>query len=391
MKNFEMYMPTRVLFGSGQLNNLHKQVMPGKKALILISSGKSARVNGSLKRVEDELKLANIPYVIFDEIEANPLKESVMKGAMYARKENVDFIIALGGGSVLDASKALATMATNCGDLWDYISGGTGKGKKIAINPLPLIAITTTAGTGSEVDQWGVISDLKTNEKIGFGGDDRLFPVLAIVDPQLMLSVPKEFSAYQGFDTLFHSLEVYIGKYSNLATDMITTKAIEKIVKYLPEVIKDGTNLKAREEVAFANTLSGLAMVFGSTTSEHSLEHALSAYHHNLPHGAGLIMISKSYFKHFIDKGVIPERFIELARIFGNKNANKPSDFIIELTKLQEACGVSNLMMSEYGIKESKFQEMAINAKVTMGSLFLADPLELSLSDCINIYKESYK
>lgn len=172
---------------------------------------------------------------------------------------------------------------------------------------------------------------------------------------------------------------------------MITTKAIEKIVKYLPEVIKDGTNLKAREEVAFANTLSGLAMVFGSTTSEHSLEHALSAYHHNLPHGAGLIMISRSYFKHFIDRGAIPERFIELARIFGNKNANKPSDFIIELTKLQEACGVSNLMMSDYGIKESEFEEMAISAKVTMGSLFLADPLELSLSDCINIYKESYK
>lgn len=203
-------MPTRVLFGSGQLNNLHKQVMPGKKALILISNGKSVRVNGSLKRVEDELKLAHIPYVIFDEIEANPLKESVMKGAMYARKENVDFIIALGGGSVLDASKAIATMATNSGDLWDYISEGTGKGKKINVNPLPIVAITTTAGTGSEVDQWGVISDLKTNEKIGFGGDDRLFPVLAIVDPELMLSVPKEFSAYQGFDALFHSLEVIL-------------------------------------------------------------------------------------------------------------------------------------------------------------------------------------
>lgn len=108
--------------------------------------------------------------ILFDKIEANPLKTTVMEGAEYAKSNGCDFIVALGGGSVMDASKAIASMATNDGDLWDYIGGGTGKGLPLKNNPLPIVAITTTAGTGSEVDQWGVISNEETNEKIGFGG-----------------------------------------------------------------------------------------------------------------------------------------------------------------------------------------------------------------------------
>lgn len=133
--------------------------------------------------------------VIFDKVEANPLKTTVMEGAAYAKANGCDLIVALGGGSVMDASKAIAAMATNSGDLWDYINGGTGKGLPLKNKPLPIVAITTTAGTGSEVDQWGVISNDETNEKIGFGGYDSLFPVLSIVDLELMVSVPPKFTA----------------------------------------------------------------------------------------------------------------------------------------------------------------------------------------------------
>ena len=157
--NFMKYSPTRLLFGVGQLNNLREQKLPGKKALVVISNGKSTKENGYLKRCEEELNAAGVENVLFDKVEANPLKSTVMTGAKCARENNCDFVVALGGGSVMDASKAIAAMATNDGDLWDYINGGTGKGQELLNNPLPVVAITTTAGTGSEVDQWGVVTN----------------------------------------------------------------------------------------------------------------------------------------------------------------------------------------------------------------------------------------
>ena len=126
--SFNMYVPTRILFGAGELNNLHTQKMPGKKAMIVISKGKSARTNGYLARAEEQLKLAGIETVVFDKVVANPLKSTVMAGGAFARENGCDFIVALGGGSCIDAAKAIAVMATNDGDYWDYISSGSGKG-----------------------------------------------------------------------------------------------------------------------------------------------------------------------------------------------------------------------------------------------------------------------
>lgn len=389
--SFQMYVPTRILFGEGQINNLHKQQLPGKKALIVISNGKSTKTNGSLAKTEEQLKLAGVESVIFDEIMANPLKSTVMSGATCARENNCDFIVALGGGSVLDASKAIAAMATNEGDLWDYILGGTGKGLPLTTDPLPIIAITTTAGTGSEVDQYGVISNDDTNEKIGFGGYDSLFPRIAIVDPALMRTVPPTFTAYQGFDALFHSVECYIASPANLMSDMYALTAIENIGKYLVRAVKDGNDMEAREHVAFANTLSGVVMTISACTSQHSMEHAMSAYHHTLPHGAGLIMISKAYFTHFIEKHACDDRFVRMAQALGMKDAKEPMDFITMLVKLQEDCGVADLRMSDYGIQPEEFMTLAQNARATMGGLFMCDRVPLSDEECAAIFEKSYK
>lgn len=138
-----------------------------------------------------------------------------------------------------------------------------------------------------------------------------------------MLTVPPQYTAYQGFDALFHSTEVHIGKFSNGVSDMFTKAAIEAIAAYLPRAVADGNDLEARSKVAFANTMSGYAMVVASTTSEHSLEHAMSAFHHELPHGAGLIMISKAFYGHFAEKHTCDERMIEMARLMGRKDADK--------------------------------------------------------------------
>lgn len=394
---FQMYVPTRIIFGAGELSHLHEQLngeklgFAGKKALIVISNGKSTRENGSLSKTEKELKMAGIESVIFDKIMANPLKSTVMEGAVAARENNCDFIVALGGGSVMDASKAIAAMTTNDGDLWDYVVGGSGKGKTLVNEPLPIIAITTTAGTGSEVDQYGVISNEETNEKIGFGGYDSLFPKVAVVDPELMKSVPEKFTAYQGFDALFHSVECYIAAPANLMSDMYALTAIENIGKYLARAVRDGNDMEAREHVAFANTLSGVVMTISACTSEHAMEHAMSAYHHELPHGAGLIMISQAYFTHFIEKHVCDERFIRMAQALGMRDAKEPMDFILALAKLQEECGVSELKMSDYGIVPEEFMTLAKNARDTMGGLFMCDRVPMSDEECAAIFERSYK
>ncbi len=387
---FNMYIPTRVLFGCGQLDKLHKQMLPGKKALIVISSGKSVKANGFLARTEEQLQLAGVETVVFDKVQANPLKSTIMAGGMAARANNCDFIVALGGGSCLDAAKAIAMMATNDGDYWDYITSGTGKGLSVSNKPLPVIAITTTAGTGSEVDAATVVTNEETHEKTGFVHES-LFPVLAIVDPELMLTVPPKFTAYQGFDALFHSTETYISNGANLLSDIYAVTAIENVSRNLAQAVKDGHDLESREKVAFGNTLSGMVMCVGQLTSEHSLEHAMSAYHQQLPHGAGLIMLSKAYYAHFINKHVCDERFVTMAKAMGMENAKKPLDFITTLAKLQEDCGVADLKMSDYGIKPEEFAKMTSNAMDTMGKLFKCDRTPLSTEDCIAIYEASYR
>lgn len=388
---FNMYVPTRFIFGCGRLSELHEQKMPGKKAMVVISDGKSTKENGSLDHTVEELSRAGVESVVFDKVHANPLKSTVMAGAKTARDKGCDFIVALGGGSVMDASKAMAAMATNDGDIWDYISGGTGKGKAIVNAPLPIICITTTAGTGSEADQWGVITNDETNEKIGFGGDDRLFPAISIIDPELMKTVPPKFTVYQGFDALFHSTESYISKFASLMSDMYALTAIENTAKYLTRAVKDGSDMEAREHMAFANTLSGVVMTVSVTTAEHSIEHAMSAYHQELPHGAGLIMISKAFYEFFIEKHACDERFIAMVKAMGIKETDKPEDFITALVDLQKACGVAELKMSDYGIMPDEFDKIATNARETMGGLFAANPCEMTHEDVVEVLRKSYR
>lgn len=388
--SYTMNIPTKVIFGRGKINELHNQVMPGEKPLLVISKGKSVKENGSFHTVIQELAHAGLQVVVFDQIQANPLKSTVMEGAEIARENDCDFIVALGGGSVLDAAKAIALMSVNDGDYWDYVTAGTGKGKIIQKKPLPIIAIPTTAGTGSEMDAAGVITNEETHEKIGFG-NPALFPVLSVVDPELTKSIPAKFTAYQGFDALFHSVECYISNKANLLGDMYALTAIENVAAYLPRVVKNGSDMEAREHIAFASNLSGAVMTISGCTSEHSLEHAMSAYHGNLPHGAGLIMISKAYYQHFIDVHACDDRFVRMAKAMGLPEAEQPEDFITALEVLKEKCNVNNLKMSDYGMKAEEISQIVENAFDTMGRLFLNDPAVLDRAGCIAILEKSYQ
>lgn len=389
--NFNLNSPTNLLFGAGSLQQLDSQTMPGKKALLLLSAGKSAKVSGALDKTQEQLEKAGVEYVPCAIIKENPTKDLVMEAAGVAREKGCDFIVALGGGAVLDSSVAVAAMATNSGDLWDYVVGGTGKAQPLANDPLPIVTITLTAGTGSEINNWGVISKLDTHEKIGFGGDPRLVPVLAIVDPELMKTVPPKYTAYQGFDALFHNTEVMMSKGVNILSETIALSAIEHIAKYLPKAVADGNDLEAREHVAYGSTMAGVTMQLTSTTAQHSMEHAMSAYHPNPPHGAGLILISKAFAEYFIERHACDEQFVKMARVMGMPDADKPEDFVTALVKLQQDCGVADLKMSDYGIQKEECMTLAVNARETMGGLFLANPCEMNDEDCAGVFEKAYR
>ncbi|MEF9941643.1 MAG: iron-containing alcohol dehydrogenase [Lachnospiraceae bacterium] len=386
---FNYYIPTKLLFGRGQLEHLHEEALPGKKALVVISAGRSTRANGYLDRVINQLQLAGVESVIFDKVLPNPLKDHVMEGAAFCKAQGCDFVVGLGGGSSIDTSKAIAVMATNEGDYWDYISGGSGKEQPVSNQPLPIVAITTTAGTGTEADPWTVITKTETNEKIGFGYD-KTFPVLSVIDPELMLTVPANLTAYQGFDALFHSTEGYLNTTAYPLSDMYALKAIELVAQNLAKAVHKGDDIDAREAVALANTLAGMVESTSGCTSEHSMEHLMSAYHPNLPHGAGLIMISEAYYTHFAQTGACDKRMIDMAKAMGKTHATCAMDFVVALVELQQACNVRGLQMSDYGIQKEELPTYAKEARETMGGLYEVDPVPLTDEDCLHIYETSY-
>lgn len=388
---FTLFSPTKLLFGAGKLAALGEETLPGRKALLLLSSGKSARMSGALDIVAAQMEKAGVTSVPCAIIHENPTKDLVMKAAAAARENGCDFILAVGGGAVLDSAVAVAAMATNPGDLWDYVVGGTGKAQPLSCDPLPIVTVTLTAGTGSELNNWGVISRLDTHEKIGFGGDPRLIPKIAVVDPELMRTVPPKYTAYQGFDALFHHTEVMMSNGVNLLSEALALSAIENIAGYLPRAVADGNDLEARTRVAYGSTLAGITMQLTSTTAQHSMEHAMSAYHPNLPHGAGLIMISLAFAAYFIEHHACDGQFIKMARVMGLPEADRPEDFLTALANLQKACGVDDLKMSDYGIRPDEMMTLAVNARETMGGLFLANPCPLSDEDCAGIFTKAYR
>lgn len=403
-EHYNFFAPTRVLFGPGKLAELGDQQLPGKKALVVTTGGKSVKANGYLDRLYGQLDRAGVAHVLFDRIEPNPLRQTVNDGGWLAREQGCDFVVALGGGSVMDGSKGICVVAANpghdeagnevAGDIWDYVMGGTAKGLPIPNDPLPLVCVTTTAGTGSEADAGGVISCEENDEKLRLGSP-KLFPRLSVVDPELMLTVPARLTAFQGFDALFHNVECFIANNHTLMGDMICREGIRNAAASLVACVSDGANLEARTQLAFANTLGGYAMVCSGCCGCHGTEHGMSAHHHDLPHGAGLIMIACAYHQHMIDAHACDDRYVEMARLMGASEdeiaEQGPSAFVTELARLKRECGMDDLAMNEWGITRDELPAIAENAITTNGALFGHDPVELSVDDVTAILEASWK
>lgn len=393
MIDFDFSIPTKVLFGVGKLDELKREDLFGKLALVVASAEDAARGSDTLDRVLTALKHQNIDYMIFDKVRQNPSKAHVMEAAQFARDNFCDVVIGVGGASVIDSAKAIALMARNPGDLWDYVVTGSGKGLPVKNKALPIVAVITTAGTGSEIDPWLDVTNEDAREKIGFGVPST-FPRLSVVDPELTVSVPPFLTAIQGFDAFFHAVEGFIAEIATPISEAFSLQTIRLIYKNLPQAVRDGSDIEARTNIALAGLLSGMVQSTSSCTSQHSMEHAMSAYHPELPHGAGLLMISDAYFSFFAK--YVPDRFIKMAHMMGEvtdglSDAEKPMAFVRAMQKLKKECGVDNLKMSDYGIKPDEMETLARGAHKMMSNLFAMDRYTLSLQENIDIFKAAYR
>ncbi len=396
MLNFQYYMPTRVIFGPDTLDQLGDtpHLPRGSKAMIVIGESGVMLKLGYLSRVQSLLSKQDVQTIVYDKIRPNPESDYIDKAAAICRDNDVDFVIGLGGGSTIDSAKAIAVLATNTGKYWDYMQSGSGGGQTPERAALPIVAIPTTAGTGTEADPWTVITKSGSNEKIGWGNDDT-FPHLSIVDPKLMLSVPSKQTAYTGMDAFFHAVEAYLATCRQPASDMLALEAVHLIAHTLPEAVADGDNLEARTVMAWASSAAGLCESYSSCISHHSLEHALSAFHPDLPHGAGLVMLSKAYFAFLAAMG--EERLGDLALAMGDTLEEEVEEeinglaFIDALDKLITEVGLADEKLSDYGVTREEIPTLAENAITTMGKLFDVTPISMSIEDVIAIFEEAYE
>lgn len=387
MYNFIFDIPTRILFGQGQLNNLHNENLPGKKALIVTSNGQSTKKYGYLARLEEQLDKAGVAHELFDKIRPNPTNHNVMDGAKLAKDTGCDFVIALGGGSVMDCSKCIALMMTNSGDIWDYSLSEKGGKKTAEKDAAPIVCITTSAGTGSEVDFASVISHDDYKEKTGIFFPS-MYPTLSVVDSDLMMSVPPKFTAYQGMDAFFHAAETVLNTKHHPMAEMFALKTIEYVAKYLPIAYKNGADKEARGYVALANTFAGFYMM---CISLHTMEHVMGSFHDKLVHGAGLIMLSRQFFNHFIENGAGEENFIKMAKAMGVENATSSKDFLKAFDELLASIDCSDLKMSDNGITKDELKLYPAKVHEVLGGDLDADPVHLSDKDYLDIYEKSFK
>jgi alcohol dehydrogenase len=394
MQSFTYFMPTRLIFGPGKLAELGTTPhFPWKKALVVVGQSGSTRRFGSLERVRGLLASRGVEVVVYDKIRPNPEAAQVEEAARLARAEGCDVVVGLGGGSPIDSAKSIAVLARNPGHYWDYMMSGTGGRKVPEHGALPIVAITTTAGTGTEADPWTVQSNPETREKIGWGCDCT-FPALSIVDPELMVTLPPKQTAYTGMDALFHAVEAYLATCHQPASDLLALDAVSRIAKWLPVAVAEGGNIEARTELAWANTAAGICESLSSCISHHSLEHAVSAFYPNVPHGAGLTMLSVAYFTDLAERN--PARFADLARAMGEDvdvlpEARRPFAFVAALEKLIDAAGLADETLSAYGVTEGDIPALSANALSAMGGIFAVTPVKQGPGDVERIFRRAYR
>lgn len=356
----------------------------GRKALIV--TDKIMVTIGNVQKLINILDEQGIGYELYAEINSEPTDKMVYQGVKTYKETNCDFLIAIGGGSPIDTMKAIGAMLTNPGTLANYM------GKEITTLPPTLIAIPTTAGTGSEATQYIIISDTQTEVKMLLKGAS-LLPTLAIVDPDLTLTSPPMVTAATGIDALTHAIEAYTSKKSQPMSDTFAISAVKRVFKSLFKAYKDGTDIKAREEMSIAALEAGIAFNNSSVTLVHGMSRPIGALFH-VPHGLSNAILLYHCLG-FALHGT-PERFGELAKVIGVYE-NGMSDmqagqtFINEVERL---CSILNIQtLEEFGVDRKRFFDNL--DKMADDALASGSPQNtiqsISKEDIMNIYKALWK
>jgi alcohol dehydrogenase YqhD (iron-dependent ADH family) len=394
MQNFTFYLPTKIIFGPGELQKIGIEARQfGEKALI-VTGKRSSSEFGIINRVEDYLEKEGIAAVIFDKIEPNPRATTIDSAGELARQNKCDFVIGLGGGSPMDAAKGVAVAALSAKPIWDFIYHGQPVPQKVT-KALPIIEIPTLAATGSEADSGAVITNWETKEKAVLSSP-LLFPKLSIIDPALTITVPRDYTIDGGIDIICHVIEGFFTGVENTdIQDRFSLSMIRTVMDYLPVAAIEPDDINARSQLSWCSAMALSGMINsgrGGSFPLHAMEHALSA-HYDISHGRGLALLLPRLMEYTYKSR--PAKFAFLAReLFGIdpeaksvlEQAQLGIDWMIDFLRSVDR----DLTMPDVGIHgDSKFEQMAQDTIriYSYNKEYLSNPKPLYKEDIIMIFR----
>ena len=379
MSTSQFFMPSNNILGQGALaEGLTQIAQLGFKKAFLVTDAPLVQM-GMAQQVADRLAEKGIEYVIFDGVKPNPTVGNVNAGLEQLNKAQADFIISLGGGSVHDCAKGIALVASNGGKIEDY--EGLNQSKK---PQMTLIAINTTAGTASEMTRFTIITDESRHDKMAIV-DSNVTPFLSINDSELMEGMPAGLTAATGMDALTHAVEAYVSTIASPITDACALKAIALVARYLPTAVREPNNKEAREQMAYAQFLAGMAFNNASLGYVHAMAHQLGGFY-DLPHGVcnALLLPHVEAF----NMSVASERLNEVGQVLEANNSDlKDLDVIAAIKKLADIVGIPK-SLEELGVKREDFDTLADNAlKDVCG---LTNPVQASHAEIVGIFENAF-
>ena len=379
------YRPVEVFFGRGAIGKAGEVARRFGFRALIVTGKRSAKESGALNKLLESLESHGIrEYILYDEITPNPTDEQVNRGARIAIEEKVDFIVGLGGGSALDSAKAISIVSSNEGSAWDYVKYPEGP-RLIPYLNRPVICIPTTAGTGSEVDRYSVITNPIRKEKLVISHSLN-YPKVAIIDPELTLTMNPELTAITGFDALTHALESLTNRAENFMAEEYALRAIELISRWLPVAVEEPENYEAREKMAYAAMLAGIAIDHMGVALIHAMEHPVSAHYPQVAHGLGLAVLAP-YITEFNFKGN-PEKYALFAKLMGEEE--KPHRAVDALVKFIERIDLP-LTLKDIGVEEGILDRLTEDVYMLARHSFMINPVEPTLDDVRELYQKAYE
>jgi alcohol dehydrogenase class IV len=338
LKAFEYQHVGEIIFGNGRISEVGSLVSRYGRRCLVVSGPKEGALRDLYPIVGDLLEHLGLDWEHFDGVLPNPTVHLISTGAKLARKFKADVILGIGGGSSLDAAKAIAVEATHEGISWDYLFFK----QKPSSKTLPVVAVATTSGSGSQATQVAVVTDTASRDKSALA-NAHLIPRVAIVDPQLTLSVPPITTATTGFDVLCHAFESILNPRSNVATELFAWEALRRVIGDLPTAVQEGANLTARTSMAWADTLAGMSICRAGVALPHGIAMAVGGMFPNTPHAMALASVYRACLEFTWESAI--SAFARLARIL------EPSLENIDAAEAAAACaGLVDEFMSGIGL-----------------------------------------